>query len=83
MDTGDANDFKFSTKKGENIIYIAPGRAILGINDQSISTAEWQYSYGLLRSISLKRLEITIEAGSTSLLTGTALATSVLALLAF
>ena len=61
MDTGDANDFKFSTKDGENVIYIAPGRAILGINDQSISTAEWQYSYGLLRSMPLKREIITIR----------------------
>lgn len=41
MVTGDNNDFTFSTEKGKNYIMIAPGRALLGINDQAISSGAW------------------------------------------
>jgi len=44
MDTGDSFDFSFTPSGTSELLYIRPGRALLGINDQAIGTSSWAYT---------------------------------------
>lgn len=85
MATGDEYDFDFSVPKATDtdLMIIAPGRALLGINELNCSTKCTYLPAGILDTASGTTTQIVVRQGASSLITGVLGAFTAAALLAF